>query len=99
MKTLNLMIASLVFTFSTLSFAGDLGGGGSLGNGSTMNGGSLGGGGMGIVLSETEKKKLIGTGTAANAFSLWLNQMNEQQKVETMKMVFENQILPQLISQ
>ncbi|MDZ4662584.1 MAG: hypothetical protein SGJ18_13310 [Pseudomonadota bacterium] len=103
MNIINFLRLTIVTVLSALCFsgayAGDLGGGGTLGGGTTLNGGSLGGGGMDIVLSETERKKLAGTGTAANAFSLWLNQMSEQQKLETLKNVFEIQILPQLISQ
>ncbi len=100
MKTVNIILFTIMTVMAAQALAGDLGGGGSTGSGGTsLSGGSLGGGGMGITLEESEKQKLISTGTAAKAFAVWLNQMSEQQKVETMKKVFDNHVLPQLISQ
>ncbi len=77
------VIALTLLATSATATSGDLGGGGSMAQSR-------------LVLTAEQRAALLRQGNPQSAFALWLNQMNDQQKVEALKNVFSEQILPQL---
>ncbi len=80
------LILSLLLISFTLQ-AGDLGGGGTIGQR------------PGTTLTQKQKQKLLETGSEEGAFAVWLSDLDEENKTLALKKVFEEKVLPQLISQ
>ncbi len=83
MKTFKILIFLLtVFLVSSITYAGDLGGGGS----------------SKLQLTKEMKEALLRQGNQQAAFAVWVNQLDQQAQAEVYKKVFESHILPQLIN-
>ncbi len=83
MKILKIVTLILtIFLVGGITYAGDLGGGGS----------------SKLELTEAQKALLLNQGTQEAALNLWVNQLDSKAKTEVYKKVFESHILPQLIS-
>ncbi len=83
MKALKILLAILTaFLGLHLSYAGDLGGGGS----------------SKLELTLDQKTILLSQGSQQAALVTWVNQLDKDTKAEVYKKVFESHILPQLMN-